>query len=111
MLETLVNLGFTERDAQVYVFLAAEGPQKARDISEALRIFKPQLYRTLKNLQNKNLVNASPEYPARFSAVLFERVLDLRIKAKMDQQQAIARNQGETSLHLAVSNQKRTELE
>jgi len=34
-------------------------------------------------------VNASSEYPARFSAVLFEEVLDLFIKVKTEQQEAI----------------------
>jgi sugar-specific transcriptional regulator TrmB len=89
MLTTLVKLGFTKTDAQVYVFLATEGPQKARTIAEALKLSKQQLYRTLKNLQNKGAVNVSPEHPARFSAVLFEKVLDILIKAKKEQQQAL----------------------
>lgn len=89
MLTTLVNLGFTETDAQVYVFLATETPQKARDIAETLKISKQQLYRTLKKLQSKGVINASPEYPAHFSAVLFEKVLDLFVKAKTEQQRAL----------------------
>ena len=48
MLKTLVNLGFTETDAQVYVYLATEGPQKASDIAEELQIYKLHLYRILK---------------------------------------------------------------
>lgn len=95
MLKTLVNLGFTETDAQVYVFLATEGPQEASDIAEALQIYKRQLYRRLKSLQSKGIINASPEYPARFSAVLFEKVLDLLIKAKMEQQQALQESKEE----------------
>jgi sugar-specific transcriptional regulator TrmB len=95
MLRTLVNLGFTETDAQVYVFLTTEGPQKARDIAEALRIYKWQLYRVLKNLQSKGIINASAEYPARFSAVLFEKVLDFLIKAKMEQQQVLQESKEE----------------
>jgi len=35
MLKTLVSLGFADIDAEVYVFLANEGPQKASDIAEA----------------------------------------------------------------------------
>jgi sugar-specific transcriptional regulator TrmB len=95
MLKTLVNLGFTETDAQVYVFLATEGPQKASNIAEELQIYKQHIYRILKKLQSKGIVNASAEYPARFSAVLFEKVLDLLIKAKMEQQQALQESKEE----------------
>ena len=89
MLKTLMTLGFTETDSQVYVFLVTEGPRKASDIAEALQIYKRQLYRRLKSLQSKGIINASPEYPTRFSAMLFEKVLDFLIKAKMEQQQAL----------------------
>ena len=89
MQKILVNCGFTETDAQVYVFLAAKGPQKARDIAGALKLYRQQPYRILKKLQSKGIVNVSPEYPARFSAVLFERVLDLLIKAKTEQKEAL----------------------
>jgi sugar-specific transcriptional regulator TrmB len=89
MLKTLVSLGFTETDAQVYVFLTTEGPQQAKDIADALEIYKQRLYRILRKLQTKGIVNASSEYPARYSAVLFEKVLDFLIKAKKEQQQAL----------------------
>jgi sugar-specific transcriptional regulator TrmB len=95
MFKTLVKLGFTEKDANVYVYLATEGPQRAIKIAEALKIYKQHLYRILKNLQSKGIINASPEYPARYSAVLFEKVLDLLIKAKMEQQQALQRSKEE----------------
>lgn len=95
MHKTLVTLGFTETDAKVYVYLATEGPKKASDTAEALRIYKQQLYRSLKKLQSKGIIKASPEYPTRFSAVLFEKVLDLLIKAKMEQQQALQESKEE----------------
>jgi sugar-specific transcriptional regulator TrmB len=37
--KTLVNLGFSEPEAQVYIFLAEEGPHKARDVAKALGIY------------------------------------------------------------------------
>jgi sugar-specific transcriptional regulator TrmB len=95
MFKTLVKLGFTETDAQVYVYLATEGPQRASEIAEVLQIYKQHLYRILKNLQNKGIVNASPEYPNRFSAVLFEKVLDLLIKTKKEQQKTLQENKEE----------------
>jgi len=89
MLITLVKLGFTETDAQVYAFLAAEGPQKAKDLVAVLKLHRQQLYRSLKKLQNKGIVTASLNYPTCFSAVLFEEVLDILIETKMEQQQAL----------------------
>jgi sugar-specific transcriptional regulator TrmB len=95
MLRTLVKLGFTETDAQVYVFLAAEGPQKAKDATEALKLHRSQTYRSLKNLKSQGIRNSSPEHPARFSAVLFEKVLELLIKARTEQQKALQESKKE----------------
>jgi sugar-specific transcriptional regulator TrmB len=95
MHKTLKKLGFTETDAQVYVFLTTEGPRKAKDIAEALNLHRQKLYETLKNLQNKAIVNASPEHPTRFSAVLFEKVLDYLIEAKTEQQKALQESKKE----------------
>jgi sugar-specific transcriptional regulator TrmB len=95
MQKTLVNLGFTKTDAQIYVYLTTEGPQKASNIAEALNMHRQQLYRSLKKLQNKGIVNASLKYPVQFSAVLFEKILDLLIKAKMEQQQVLQESKEE----------------
>ena len=79
MLRTLVNLGFKQQDAEVYVFLALNGSQKAKDIAEALKTNKRQVYRTLEKLQNREIVNATPNLVAQFSAVSFDKVLDLSL--------------------------------
>ena len=89
MLKTIIDIGFSQADAQVYLFLSRKGPQKGRAISKALNMNKQQLYPCLKNLQSKGIVNATIEYPAKFSAVPFEKVLDLFIKAKMEEAQRI----------------------
>jgi sugar-specific transcriptional regulator TrmB len=89
MLTTLINLGFTESEVQVYVFLITEGPKKARDIAEALKIQKNQLYCILKKLRSQGIIIPSFEYPARFSAVSFDQILDLIIKARVEQQEAL----------------------
>ena len=89
MLKTLMNLGFPARYARVYVFLMTEGPKKARDIADALEIHKGQLYFILKKLHKTGLVTSSSEYPASFSAVIFEKVLDHFIKSKKEQQEAL----------------------
>ena len=83
VLKTLVSLGLTRLDSQVYLCLSKKGPQKGIEISKVLKIQKQQLYRSLKNLQSKGIVDASLEHPARFSAVSFDKVVDIFIRAKM----------------------------
>jgi sugar-specific transcriptional regulator TrmB len=89
VLKTLADLGLRRLDAKVYVLLAKKGPKKARDIARLLRVSKQQLYQSLKALQSKGLVNSTIERPARFSAVTFEKALDLFAKAKMEEAKII----------------------
>jgi sugar-specific transcriptional regulator TrmB len=92
MLKTLESLGLKQLDAEVYVYLAKNEPQKARDISEALETYKRQLYHSLRNLQLKGMVSASQERPARFSAISFDKVLDQFIQANREEAQGIEEN-------------------
>jgi sugar-specific transcriptional regulator TrmB len=92
VLKTLVSLGLTQMDAKVYVLLAKRGPIKATDAAKALKISKQRIYPIIKSLQSKGIVNSTLERPARFSAVPFEKVLDLFVKAKIEQAQRIQQN-------------------
>lgn len=89
VLKTLQGFGLSRMDAEVYVYLAKKGPQKGTDIADALKIRKQQLYPILKTLQAKGVVTVSPEHPALFSAVAFEKALDLLLEANMEQAKAI----------------------
>jgi sugar-specific transcriptional regulator TrmB len=95
ILKALVNLGLSQTDAQVYIYLATKGPQRARKITEALRLHKQKLYRSLKSLQCKGCAKATLERPALFSATSPERVLDILIKAKMEQAKKLQANREE----------------
>jgi sugar-specific transcriptional regulator TrmB len=92
MLKTLEKLGLKRLDAEVYVYLAQNDPQKARDLAEALETYKRQLYRSLRKLQRKGMINASQERPAWFSAVSFDKVLDKFSKANREVAQFIEDN-------------------
>ena len=92
VLSILVNLGLSKLEAKVYILLAKRGPTKAKDAAKALNISKQRVYPILKNLQSKGIVNSSLEYPARFSAVQFEKVLDSFLKAKIEQVHRIQQN-------------------
>jgi sugar-specific transcriptional regulator TrmB len=95
VLKALEGLGLEKADSQVYIFLGKKGPQKGKEISKALKISKQRLYLTLKNLQNKGLVNATLERPAKFSAMPFEKALDLFVKAKMEEAHRIQNSRTE----------------
>ena len=95
VLKTLLGLGLTRLDSQVYIYLAKKGPQKGRDLLKGLRIQRQQLYRSLKILQSKGIVSATFEHPAGFSAISFDKVVDLFIKSKMVEAQLIQEKKGE----------------
>jgi sugar-specific transcriptional regulator TrmB len=85
LLKALVDLGFAEIDAEIYLFLAKAGPQNGRNIAETLKLYKQQLYRSLKRLQTKGVIRATVERPAQFSAVSLDKVLDLLVETKKEQ--------------------------
>jgi len=89
VLKTLTTLGFDEIEAQIYVYLAKKGTKKARDIRRALKLTKQQFYPGIKRLQSEGIINTTLERPARFSVIPFEQVLDLFIKAKMEEAQRL----------------------
>jgi len=92
VIETLVGLGFKPIDAQVYIFLAKKGPQRGKDLVNSLKITKQQLYPSLKNLQERGIVNSTHERPAIFSAVSIEKVLDALIKTRIEETQSMIKN-------------------
>ncbi len=70
------ELGLSANEVKVYLHLSQNGTQKAIEISRNLKIHKVEVYRFLKNLENKGLVESTLERPTRFAAAPFEDVLD-----------------------------------
>jgi sugar-specific transcriptional regulator TrmB len=99
-LETLVNLGLTQTEAQAYVFLAKTGPQDGRDLANALKITEQQLYLTLKTLQNKGFINSTLKRHVIFSVVPLEEILNNLIKAKTEEAQRLRQNKEDLLSHL-----------
>ena len=85
VLKTLVDLGLSQVEAEVYFFLAQAGPLKGKDITSTLKLYKHQVYRSLKSLQCKGCIKATLEHPAQFFAVPLEKVLDQFMKEKLGQ--------------------------
>jgi sugar-specific transcriptional regulator TrmB len=92
MLKTLESLGLKRLDAEVYVYLVQNNPQKARDLAKALETYERQLYRSLRKLQRKGMVSASQERPTYFSAVSLDKVLDRFSEANREAAQFIEDN-------------------
>ena len=66
--EKLINYGFTEEEAEVYIFLSSMGPSPARVVSRRFDINRMRAYRTLKSLEDKGLVDRIIGRPMRFIA-------------------------------------------
>jgi sugar-specific transcriptional regulator TrmB len=87
VIKALRDLGLSDLDAKVYIFLGKKGLQKGQDIARSLKVHKQQVYRSLKNLQEKGIVSATLDHPACYSAEPFQKVIDLFIRAKMEEAQ------------------------
>ncbi len=83
--KTLKNFGLSEKEAELYVLLGKRGPQKGGYVTKQLKMNRGQVYRLLKSLQNKGLVEATFEYPTRYTAIPFEKVIDSFIKSKREE--------------------------
>jgi hypothetical protein len=83
--QVLKDFGTTEKEAEIYIFLAKHGALKGGEIARKANTHKALVYRILGNLQAKGLVKATLEVPARFIAEPFESVLDLNIKSRQEE--------------------------
>ncbi len=87
-----VELGLAEQEAKIYVMLARSGPQKAKDISKAIRLSKVQVYRNLQNLENRGFVDSSLGHPAIFSTISLEKAINLLIESKSSEVMLLKRS-------------------
>jgi sugar-specific transcriptional regulator TrmB len=92
LLQVLAGFGLKRSDAIIYVFLAKNGPCSGKDLATALNLPKWQLYSRLGNLTKRQIISATTERPAFFSAVPFEKIIDLLIRAKIDEAQLVQEN-------------------
>jgi sugar-specific transcriptional regulator TrmB len=86
VIKALVRLGLSRLDAEVYVYIASIGPQKALTLVDVLGSNKLTIYVSLRNLQTKKLVTKNHTI---FSALPFEEALDLLIQKEKEQTQAL----------------------
>jgi len=87
--EALKNFGLTEKEAATYIFLANQGAQRSGAIAKGTKTHRAEIYRILKSLQVKGLVQPTLESPTRFTATPFEKVVDSFIKSKREEADSI----------------------
>ena len=81
----LKDFGLTNKEVAVYLFLAKQEILSGGEISKQTKIDRSVVYRILKSLQAKGMVEATLESPTRFVAITFEKALDLIIKTKQEE--------------------------
>ena len=82
IIDILKDSGLTGIETEVYMFLASRDAMKGMEIARQIKKDKAQVYRILKSLQTKGLVEPTVESPARFTSVPFEAVVESTIKTK-----------------------------
>jgi len=95
VLKTLVNLGLSHTDAEVYIHLAIKGPQKVGNLADALKLLEKPLSQSLENLKSKGIVNSELEYSQLFFALPFDKALELLMKAHLTETRNIEQNKSE----------------
>lgn len=83
------NLGLSQGDAEIYIFLAKEGPKKGCELVNALKMSRQQLYSILKKLRQKQIVKTNDDKPSIFYAIAFDEVINLLVKIKKEQSAVI----------------------
>lgn len=81
----LTHVGLTEKEIDLYIFIAKRGELKGTEVAKQTRIDKAEVYRILKRLQRKGLLQLTMQAPARFATVPFEKVIDSLVKARKDE--------------------------
>ena len=80
--ESLMKFGLSRNESKIYLFLARAGAKKAKEISDALSLYRTETYRALKNLEKNGLILSIFGRPLKFKAVPLEKAVDFLIKMK-----------------------------
>ena len=92
---TLTQLGLTVLESRIYLGLCKNGKLSTKEISKVTKTAQSDIYRVVKSLQNKGLVEKQIEKPVRYKAISFETgsifLLDRRKAECKDLQKKISR--------------------
>jgi sugar-specific transcriptional regulator TrmB len=94
--KALKEFGLTEKETEIYIFLAKHGSLTGGEISKQTKTHSMLIYRLLKSLQKKGVVESTLKSHTQFSPIPFERISDQQIKIK--QQEAISLEKAKNGL-------------
>lgn len=80
--ETLGRFGLLKNEIRIYIYLARAGDKKAGEIAEAISLHRTETYRILRELERKGIVFSIFEKPLKFTAVPFDKAIDLLVDAE-----------------------------
>lgn len=83
VIKSLISLGFSETDANVYIYLATNGPTIAEKIGDALQLKEQFLFQSLERLTRKGIVSSLLKQSILFSALPFEKTLELLVEEQL----------------------------
>jgi sugar-specific transcriptional regulator TrmB len=92
ILQTLLDQGLPRVDAQVYVFLIIDGPNQRKTIAQRLSLNRSGIHHSLANLKSLGIIIEIPKRPTMFSALPFDKVLELLLQAKKEQTNYLLKN-------------------
>ena len=78
----LTELGLTSCEARVYIAIASMGTCTARSISKSAKVTKPDVYRSLKTLQERALIEKIISSPTLFKALPVGEIISLLLERK-----------------------------
>jgi sugar-specific transcriptional regulator TrmB len=110
VLKALISFGLNPSEAEIYVHLANKGSNEESNIAKALKIHEKCLHQSLRSLKRKKLINAVLEHPTYFSAVPFDKALDMLVKSRLKEARNVEQKKDEilrqwnTIIHRASTN-------
>jgi len=85
-LQLFVDLGLTLLQAKIYISLVGTGKADVKTISRITRVSRPDIYRTIKNLQEIGLIEEQISKPVAFKAVSIKSAINFLLKRKKTKQ-------------------------
>ena len=88
----LKNAGLTEKEAIIYILIAKHEPLSGTEIAKLTKKDKAQVFRILKKLLAKSVIETTLEFPTRYTVIPFESILEMVVKSKRDEISSIEKN-------------------
>lgn len=95
VLRTLTSFGLTTKEAEVYVHLAREGPQKPEDAARSLKLDESIVTLALHRLEGKEIVNRICGKSNVYSALPFEKAIEILVKWHLEETRILEQNRDE----------------